>query len=432
MGNVRRKLLHETLKGYVLYAIAIVLLSTPFFYLVIQKLHLDDVDETLLLRTKEFKKYTIPDLQTSEIDQWNRFNRDMKIVKSDRLILRDSLSFQFIYDTLANELEPYRILTSPVTVEGKPFVVSTKVDLIESEDLVLSLALLYSGLLLLLLTGLFFITQYYSKRLWQPFYRTLYAVEQFEIDKTQVPELTSTAIEEFYRLNQVVRGLVSRSRLAFLNQQEFIENAAHELQTPLAIFQSKLDNFLQHPDLTASQLQALGPLYDLLARLNRMNKNLLVLSKIDHQSYDAIEPVDLAALLKKSVDFFEDQAVEKGIFLETRFIEVTWVNANIALIEILISNLLMNAIAHNRPNGSIEISLNNSELIFRNTGISTAISDDKLFQRFAKTDSTSKGNGLGLSIVKRIADLYGWQILYEFENGFHTFAIKISTQVSPQ
>lgn len=432
MGNVRRKLLHETLKGYVLYAIGIVLLSTPFFYLVIQKLHLDDVDETLLLRTKEFKKYAVPGLQTFEIDQWNRFNRDIKIVKSDSLVLRDSLSFQFIYDTLATELEPYRVLTSPVAIEGKPFTVSTKIDLIESEDLILSLALLYSGLLLLLLAGLFFITQYYSKRLWQPFYQTLYAVEQFEIDKTQVPELTSTAIEEFYRLNQVIRGLVSRSRLTFLNQQEFIENAAHELQTPLAIFQSKLDNFLQQPDLTESQLQALGPLYDLLARLNRMNKNLLVLSKIDHQSYDAIEPVDLAALLKKSVDFFEDQAVEKGIFLETRFIEVTWVNANISLIEILVSNLVMNAIAHNPPNGSIEISLNNSKLTFRNTGISAAIPDDKLFQRFAKTDSTSKGNGLGLSIVKRIADLYGWPILYEFEKGFHTFTVKISAQASRQ
>lgn len=424
MGDVKRKLLHETLRGYGLYAVVILLLSTPFFYFLIQKLHLDDVDEALVLRAKEFRQYTLPNLRTSEIRQWNRFNRDMKISEANLAVQKDSLSFQFFYDTLATELEPYRVLLSPIKVEGVPYTFSAKIDLIESEDLITSLALLYSGLLVVLLAGLFFITQYYSKRLWLPFYKTLHAIEQFEIDKTQKPDFPGTVIEEFSRLNQGLQNLVDRSKATYENQQEFIENAAHELQTPLAILQAKLDSFLQQPDLTNRQIQALNPLYDLLARLNRLNKNLLILSKIDHQSYHAIEEIDLGNLLEKSVDFFEDQTIGKSLMLEIQPIEPAHVHANMALTEILVSNLLMNAIAHNRENGRIEVALESSELIIRNTGIDAALSNDRLFQRFAKSDSSSKGNGLGLAIVKKIADLYGWQITYVFENGFHTFRVQ--------
>ncbi|TDE13264.1 MULTISPECIES: hypothetical protein [Dyadobacter] len=148
MGNVKRKLLQETLRRYGLYAVLILLLSTPFFYFLIQKLHLDDVDEGLVLRKDEFKLYTLPKLNTLEIGQWNRFNRDMKILKADLVIKKDSLSFQFYYDSLITELEPYRVLLSPVKIEGRPYILSVKNDLIESEDLITSLALLYSGLLL--------------------------------------------------------------------------------------------------------------------------------------------------------------------------------------------------------------------------------------------------------------------------------------------
>ncbi|SKC19667.1 sensor histidine kinase [Dyadobacter psychrophilus] len=424
MDNVKRKLLHQTLRGYGLYAVLILLLSTPFFYFLIQKLHLDDVDEGLVLRADEFKLHILPGLNASEIDQWNRFNRDMKILK-EPVIKGDSLSFQFYYDSLITELEPYRVLLSPVKIGNLPYTLSVKNDLIESEDLIMSLALLYSGLLVVLLAGLFYITKYYSNRLWLPFYNTLDSIEQYEIDKTHKPDLPDPAIQEFSRLNQSVQNLIDRSKVTYENQQEFIENAAHELQTPLAVLHAKLDSFLQLPDLTASQLAALSPLYDLLARLNRLNKNLLLLSKIDHQSYHTAERFDLALVIEKTIDFFEDQATEKNIRFEHVKLESHWVVYNMALVEILVSNLLLNALTHNREYGVIHIELKGSTLIISNTGAtSTVLAAEKLFQRFAKTGSASKGNGLGLAIVKKITDLYGWMIGYSFEDGLHCFKVR--------
>ena len=424
MGNIKRKLLQETLRGYGLYAVLILLLSTPFFYFLIQKLHLDDVDEGLVLRKDEFKLYTLPKLNTLEIGQWNRFNRDMKILKADLVIKKDSLSFQFYYDSLITELEPYRVLLSPVKIEGRPYILSVKNDLIESEDLITSLALLYSGLLLVLLAGLFYITKYYSNLLWLPFHHTLAAIEKYEIDKTYKPDLPDPAIEEFSRLNQAVRNLIDRSKLTYQNQQEFIENAAHELQTPVAVLHAKLDSFLQQPDLTASQLEALNPLYELIARLNRLNKNLLILSKIDHQSYHITERFEPSLVLDNTIEFFEDQAGEKRIKLEVGEVESHSLVANMALVEILISNLFLNALTHNRENGLVSIELKNSTFVISNTGINTALASDKLFQRFAKTGNTSKGNGLGLAIVKKITDLYGWNLVYSFEDGLHRFRVQ--------
>lgn len=423
MGNVKRKLLNETLRGYGLYAVLILLLSTPFFYFLIQKLHLDDVDESLVLRANEFKLNTQAGLKASEIAQWNRFNRDVKILK-EPVVKMDSLSFQFYYDTLITETEPYRVLLSPVQIENKPYTLSARIDLIESEDLIISLALLYSGLLVVLLAGLFYITRYYSNRLWLPFHHTLDAIEQYEIDKTHKPDLPDPVIEEFSRLNQAVQNLIHRSKVTYENQQEFIENAAHELQTPVAVLHAKLDIFLQQPDLTEAQLIALSPLYDLIARLNRLNKNLLILSKIDHQSYHLTEHFEITDPLEKAIDFFEDQASEKGIQLVVGDLENREMIANMALVEIMISNLLLNAIAHNFSGGVIQIEIKGPVLEISNTGTGLALASDKLFQRFAKTGASSRGNGLGLAIVKKITDLYGWQLSYFFEEGLHRFQIR--------
>ena len=98
--------------------------------------------------------------------------------------------------------------------------------------------------------------------------------------------------------------------------------------------------------------------------------------------------------------------------------------ANKQLFEILINNLLTNAIKHNVKNGVIVIMLEDNRLVIVNTGSDQKLDDDLLFRRFARINA--KGCGLGLAIARQICSLYGWHITYNFEESTHRFSVTFS------
>jgi signal transduction histidine kinase len=424
MARMRKKLLHKTLRVYILFSVLILVISAPVFYFLTESLYIDDANEALILRKNEFVKYSIPEMKTADIAVWNKVNRDIKIEVPTIKLLKDSIFYKFYLDTLANENEPYRVLLTPIVIENKPYHFKARINLVESEDLIKNIALLFFIILSLLLTGLYFITKRLSTKLWEPFYAILHQIEQFEIDKNTQPKIIETSIEEFYRLNTSINHLIERNTLIYQSQQEFIENAAHELQTPLAVFQAKLEMLMQHPDLTPNQAEILVKLSDSSARLNRLNKNLLLLSKIDNSQFIAKENVSINDIIEKQLEFFTEQAEEKNITIKLETKADIKIESNPVLMEILVSNLLLNSIRHNEQDGSVSIILNQNSLVVSNTGNKQAIPTEKLFQRFSKTNPSVKGSGLGLAIVKKITDLNKWSVDYAFQDNFHRFTVK--------
>lgn len=419
---MKHKLLYKTQKAYMLFSLLILSISAPVFYLLIESMYQKDIDETLALHQKEFLTYHAQGLSESEIRVWNRMSRDLKIEAATFPLMRDSVFRQFYYDTLDQENEPYRVLLSPVMIHEKPYHLRARLSMVESEDLITGIVFLFALIMVLLLAGLYFITRYLSRKLWQPFYTTLRHIEQFEIDKDSTLYLPETSVEEFHRLNTALNNLAIRNSLIYKSQQEFIENAAHELQTPLAIFQAKLETLMQQT-LTQEQADVLLSLSGSAARLNRLNKNLLLLSKIDNQNYADKEHVRLKDLLEKMLEFFTEQANEKHISITLDARSPGESSSNPVLAEIVISNLLLNAIRHNMENGLISILLEKNTLSVSNSGPSGELNADKLFQRFSRSGTVSHGSGLGLAIIKKIADLNGWTILYTYRENLHVFTL---------
>jgi two-component system sensor histidine kinase ArlS len=422
MGSMKNKLLDKTLRVYILFSVIVLVISAPLFYFLADKLFIDDADEALLLRKNEFIINTLPSLLPADITVWNRFNRDIKIEESQDGIIRDSIFYRFYLDTLVNENEPYRVLQSPVKIGGKPYAFMARINLVESEDMIKGIALLFIAILGTLLIGLYFITRRLSKRIWKPFYSTLEQVEQFELDKNTLSNFSYTDIEEFSRLNQSVSKLLERNVTIYKSQKEFIENASHELQTPLAAFQAKLDTLAQQLPFTNELGKTLSDLNDSVSRLNRINRNLLLLSRIENNQYATLEEISIGEILKKQIAFFAEQAEESNIRLQLKYTEPCIKKANASLLEISISNLLLNALRHNHQNGKIVISLYKDTLSVSNTGASSALDKEKLFQRFTQPGS-SGGTGLGLAIVKKIIDLHQWKIDYHFADGRHHFKV---------
>jgi signal transduction histidine kinase len=420
---MNKTLLNKTSRIYLIFSVFILFVSAPVFYLFIEKLYADETNDTLILHKNEFVQNIIPTLKISDIDNWNKFNRDVKIQPSENR-LRDTIFLTSYFDTLDNEMEPYRELHSTINIEGVPYAYISKINMIETKDLVKSIMFLFIIIIFSLLIGLYFTTKYLSKKIWQPFNDTLLQIQNFEIDKNKEPQFLDTDIVEFRRLNLSIKKLIEKNSIIYKSQREFVENAAHELQTPLAVFKAKVDTLSQLPDITQEQAEILSSLNDSISKFNHLNKNLLLLSKIENNTYHSKEKVIVNNIIDKNLSFFSEQAATKNINIHTHFEIELSIDTNLALLEILINNLILNAIRHNIGNGQIQILISNKTLTISNTGQNTSLSENKLFLRFSKTNSTEQGNGLGLAIVKKIIDINKWQINYFYQNNLHNFQVK--------
>lgn len=421
-GKMTKKLLHKTLNYYFVYALVVLLSIGPSFYLISSFLFENDADEDLLVLKDNFTNHTLGKLKEKDIVSWNNFSHDMKIEKANGKVKDTLFDFNF-YDSVNKEVEPFRILESPIQIEGKAYTFSARMNMVGKENLVFSTVTLFISLLLLLFLGFFIITKIISKTIWNPFYVALDRIERFEIDKETDIELIASSTEEFERLNHALQNLIQKNRIIFQSQREFIENAAHELQTPIAIFKGKIETLLQRTDLNDEQFELLDKLNERTARFGKLNRNLLLLSKLDSKQYVVDEEVVLNDTILHQSDFFKEQALSKNITITLHLENDVLKKTNQSLFEILVSNLFLNAINHNIENGTIQVALNNHSLSFSNTGSWKPLNSATLFERFAKIDPSSKGNGLGLSIVKKIVDLNHWRIEYGFENGQHNFTL---------
>lgn len=207
-------------------------------------------------------------------------------------------------------------------------------------------------------------------------------------------------------------------------QKEFTENASHELQTPLAVFQSKLDILLQDRFLNENQAALLQSLYEASGRLTRLNKNLLVLAKLDADIFLETERIDVSQVLELCWGNISEQANDRNISCTLNAVQPLVINASKAVIEILLNNLLSNAVRHNNDGGIIKIITSEKSLQITNTGNTSPLPADKLFTRFKAAGNQFKGNGLGLAIVAAIVRKYKWQVSYEHTGDTHSFVLQ--------
>lgn len=421
-GKMTKKLLNKTLNYYFIYALVVLISIGPLFYLISNVLFEDDADEDLIVLKEYFVKNTVGKLKINDIEKWNSYSHDVKIEKFNGL-KNDTLFDQSFYDSINKEVEPLRVLESPVLIENQPYTFSARINMVGKENLIFSTALLFIILLLFLFSGFFIITKIISNTIWHPFYVSLDRIERFEIDKDTDIEFIASSTEEFERLNKAIQNLMKRNRLIYKSHREFIENAAHELQTPIAVFKGQLETLLQRTDLNDEQFAILDKLNATTARFSRLNRNLLLLSKLDSNQFEVDELVFLNEIILNQSDFFKEQAISKSISIDVKLESDVYQKGNQFLFEILISNLFLNAINHNVENGFIKVVLNQNSLLFSNTGITKPLYANKLFERFSKSNPSSKGNGLGLSIVKKVIDIYQWDIKYKFDNYLHVFEI---------
>jgi signal transduction histidine kinase len=317
--------------------------------------------------------------------------------------------------------EGARYLKTGVSFRGSQYQVLILTSKVEREEQIKSILLVIISPVLLLLLALWLINRFMTRKLWRPFRKILENLKSFNLNQDKPFEVIESPVREFRELNQAILDISLRIRSDFREVRLFTENASHEMMTPLAVINSKLDTMLQSDRLGKEESETLTDLYKATSRLTKLNQSLLLLVKIDNDLIRETENIDVSALVVERVSYFQELIQNRNLSVITTLNPVH-LKANRQLLEILVNNLLSNSIRHNYENGNIEIRLSETGIVFKNTGIARALDANKIFDRFYK-DSNSEGTGLGLSILKQICNRQHYGFSYTYTGDRHCFEI---------
>lgn len=412
------KLLTRTTIFYLLLTVPLLVLSGWLLYYNIQKSLLHEIDEELQY-SKELWLHHLSSLPADK-DILELNNPFIQIEKTNTISKNIFLADTLLYEPLEKELVPYRSLTVFLEHNKQQYKLSFQRSVVESEDvfknMIVLVSMVFGGLLLLFLL----INWYTNKRLWKPFNTSLQKITSLNMQQLQQVHFDKVAIREFNDLNNSLNAMTKKMQTDYLSMKTFTQNASHEIQTPLAIIQSKLELLLQDSKLTAPQAVVITSAFDATQRLSKLNQALLLITKIENNQFAAADTISVKAVVEKYKSFFAELLDQKKITVTLSENEDWQIKIHPLLADMLVSNLFSNAIRYNHQRGEIKIVITKNSLEINNTSEKPAIEEAQLFHRFVKHDSAT-GNGLGLAIVKEICDTNNIAIQYQFNNNWQQF-----------
>ena len=406
--------------------IAVLLISSIAYYFILHYVLLRQVDKDLRIEQQEIIHHIKVNGSLPETSNY----KDQKITfqKTNLADFKEKFSTESAYNKKEDEEERYRRIDFLVTQNGTNYIATVKKSEQETEDIVRLILTITFSVIAVLLLVLFITNRFLLGKLWKPFNHTLSQLKQFNLSSKNNITLETTNVDEFIELNNTAMSLTQKVKNDYESLKSFTGNASHEIQTPLAIIKNKIELLSQSDNLEESQIHIIQSLNDAASRLSRLNQSLLLLTRIENRQFEPTDRIDLSAVVQKSIDNFRELADLKDIKIEKNIKNNVTVEMNDSLADILISNIILNAIKHNSPGGDIKIVLNENALVVSNTGNVPKLKTSELFERFKKDSSSPESLGLGLSIIKTIGDTYGFELSYNYTDSMHvlqtTFAQK--------
>ncbi len=406
------KLIKRTYLETFLWLIPVLLVGSVFSFYIIKYVVYEETDEHL---TYEMQRLVDYHTKFNDLPEFHKVEDIIENLKLEQPVFKDTL----ILEEKDNEMIPYRKLLFTINHEDKDFTIVLQQLLPGNDDIFEGTLLMMLGLFILISLFLLLIVNTISVRLWSPFQKTLNTLTQYKITDP-LPVFPDSNIDEFNSLNQTIEGLLNKIAQDYHRTKEFNENASHELQTHLTIIRIHAEKLLNSHHEGDGQLEHLQPIVNAASKLSKAQKSLLLLSKIGNLEYNPHVQLDLAETIHNALSLFQE-------IIDIRDIEVRKtlgtciVNMDAGLAEIMVNNLLKNAIKHNIQQGFISIFLTPQILIIENTGVSIEGNPEEFFERF--TIGKTGNLGLGLAIIKQICEVNKFDISYTVKENIHTLKI---------
>lgn len=340
------------------------------------------------------------------------------------------LSRNEFYDSvLESEFEmediPVRVLRSCFkNAENKYYELIITTSVQEKEDLEQTVILGVSILFFLLFICVILVLNFVLKKGLTPLYKLISWLKKYKLGKRNIPLEGKTSIEEFCVLYSAAKAMTKRNDEIYAMQEHFVGNASHELQTPLSVCLNKIELLADNPECTEQQLIELDQLHRQLSSLAKINKSLLLLSRIEGHQFLETTEVNIVDIISDVLDNYEEIYEEKHIKIVRNIANDIKATMNLSLTQVLLTNLVKNAFVYNKQNGIIEISIKNKTLKISNTSNFLKLDTEQIFDRYKKMNVKKESIGLGLNIVRVIAERYNIKIDYDFIDGIHQFKLE--------
>jgi two-component system OmpR family sensor kinase len=262
-----------------------------------------------------------------------------------------------------------------------------------------------------------------SGYLFRPFNKILGIMKIYTVGQRNAIEKVDTSTIEFKNMQELFHQMVDRIESDYQNLKEYTEHMAHEIQTPLSVVRNKIDSLISDNNVMKSHKDTVKIIYDEVSHLSKLGSGLNLLTKINNREFTNVEKIFTKSVIEKHVGSVEDMASLKSLSIKTSLSEKHSLYIDPFLLDILLKNLLRNAISYATIDGPIHIETNDNSMMISNYGPSLDIPAEKIFERFYSNHQKKSSLGLGLSLVKKICELNQLKINYKFENRQHIFTI---------
>ena len=398
--------------------------GTLFYFAMVREIS-DEADDALeqyatLIITRCREGRTLPSLNNGTNNSYTI--EPISEVEAKRY-LRATFYDEEFYIPEKREMEPARMMVKAFRdAEGRYLLLKVATPTFEKNDLVETILGWTVLLFALLVVFVVCVATLSIRRTLRPLYALLSWLDGYTPGRGHDRVPNNTEIKELRRLNEAAQNAVDRSEELLDRQKQFIGNASHELQTPLAVVSNRVEHLINNTSPTAEQLSELVKIERSLRHSIRLNRTLLQLTRIDSGEVAESEDVDTVALITEAVDNCRDIYSDRDIDCRILCPEHLYICVNETLARTLVANLAKNAFVHSNAHSHIDISINDRLLRITNDG-DEALDRSRLFDRFYTHTMREGSTGLGLAIVKSICDHYGYDLEYSYADGRHIFSV---------
>ncbi|WP_231596039.1 sensor histidine kinase [Sphingobacterium endophyticum] len=421
---MKKRSIRDYTTGYLAISllVAITAWAMTFYFVIIDEVY-DNIDDGLKDRMERIKENAERESWLLQTDEFGI--SQLRITQQPEGAIQEGVSINndFQYVPIEGEYEPVRMLRSSFYSGGKLYLLEIFTSTLEEdeflEDLLSSLAMLY----ILLVTIILVIKRNILGKALEPFQMIILNLRNYEIGISPKFLRQESNIRELDELQDSILAMAEKNENVYVRQKQFIENASHEIQTPLAIAISKFQLMMEEPGIDENLIKQMDRIHATLNRMKSLNQSLLTLFRIENGQFVRTEEIDFNRILYETIDDYSEiieySGITYGIEDSGSFID----RMDTDLAHILITNLLKNAIFHSGQFGWIRINVNSDRLVISNSG-EAPLDTGCIYERFYKDSQADSSTGLGLAIVRSIVDLYpAIDLEYRFAEG-HEFTLK--------
>lgn len=412
--NKKIKLIKKTSKTFLFTGLFLIVLSSIVLYFYTRNLLQNEVEEVLY----STEARVVHALENNE----NIYSLPpVTEVKQIHLLKKNFLKDTIIYDPSQDEMELFRELSTFKKINGKKYQITVRNLVVETENILVAIVVSYLIIFSLVFMFLFYFNTKRNLTIWKPFFMNLEQMKNFSLTSKEPIHLVESDILEFSELKSEIETLTGKVKRDYENLKQFTEDVSHEIQTPLAIIQAKIDSIINENTINEKQFNQITSIQKDIQRLKQLNKKITILTKIDNNQFISTSSINLTDLINEKINNYKELTSNTIHFTATKNLIISM---DAFLADILINNLITNALKYSLKNNAVLISVDENSLVISNIGEKAILHPEKLFQRFYRESTKNQSIGLGLAIIKKICDLYHFDVSYQFTKNRHTFSLQ--------